>query len=151
MKRKTPADYDYDVRHVYFDANDEKQLECIILMDKCSKKFGKLLGILAHEFIKMSDIDLENITKEELTKFINSYKDIPYNPSTLGLPFPSSFYARKTVFSNINSSSNASSTNEYIQQKSSSVSVKSADISDDNGGQRSKAEMNEALALFGVN
>lgn len=132
--------YEYDVRHVYFDANDEKQLECILLMDKCPRKFGKLLGILAHEFIKAGDIDLETLDKKDLANFISSYKDIPYANLSTGLPFPSSFYSRKRDgFRQDNYSPASQSNNGTVALVNNSNDASKED----------KEAIDNALALFG--
>ena len=139
---------EYERIQIYLDPNDEYQLECQTLLYKCGRKKSRFLGILAHEFIQASNLDLEHCTKDELQAFIRDYQEISYR-ITGNTPFPLAYYEKKmaggilfdnnaTLVQNNNDEKRKEDNNNKIAEQETSDDVNKEDIQ----------EMNNALSLF---
>lgn len=77
---------------LYLDEKNQYQAECLKLLDACGHKQGKFLGILIHDFIMRTGIDLEKIDKKTMQDYIRlmevQYK-MGFNSSSIAGSFQS--------------------------------------------------------------
>ena len=96
-KNKTPTEYNYTHKNIYFDESDQFQNECLKLLSICERKQAKLLSLIIHDFITRYGIDLDNLTKETLMDFMkileiqlkssfNLMSQIGYSPYNMAHP-----------------------------------------------------------------
>ncbi len=146
-KKNAPKSYEYDKIQIYLNPDDEYQLEGLTLLNKCGRKKAKFIGILAHEFIKASNLDLQDCTMEELQSFISQYKDVPYRIRS-GSPFPLAYYERKLtggmVFSQ-EASASAEKNNKPVPPEANRREEKDKEMNEEDIN-----ELNDMINLFGA-
>lgn len=71
-------------KSLYLDENNIYQAECIKLLEVCGHKQSKFLGILAHDFIMRSGIDLNKISKKSMQDYMRLLEvqyEMGFNPT----------------------------------------------------------------------
>lgn len=84
-KKQYKTASDYEQKSIYFDMDDEYQAECFELLNLCGHKQAKFLGLLAHDLLKQTGIDIESLDKDTFKSFFKTYElrvKTGFNPYT---------------------------------------------------------------------
>ena len=131
-------EYNYTKKFLYLDKDDEFQAECIALLKLIGHKQGKLLGLMAHEFIEKYGIDIDKFNKQSFAK-LYEFLDIQ---------------ARYDIKSDIRpiiaAPMYAQACKEISQKEQSLKKTKANKIKEMEMSEEDVEQMNDALSVFGI-
>ncbi len=69
-KKKYKSAEDYKQKSIYFDENEKYQAECLALLNLCGHKQAKFLGLLAHDLIQRTGMNIDRLDKNTFGDFM---------------------------------------------------------------------------------
>ncbi len=144
-KYKTPKDYKQ--KNLYLNEGDPYQNECIKVLELCGHKQAKFLGLLVHDYIQKTGININYIDTKGFTKLIGLLEEQVKGGITAQMPqmgmmmqpvmMPQVPYQQPTKITPID---NGLSLNDEIEDETDEEPFKAEDL----------GEMADALKAFGV-
>ncbi len=143
-KYKTPDSY-YQ-KSLYLDESDPYQKEVLKLLNLCGHKQAKFLGLLAHDFITRTGLDVDSLDKDSFTDYMKLFEmtlKTGFNPMMQMVPYGNMIPANMMPSNALPGKAKAQKSIENIYEEK--------EIIDDNFiSAEDMDDMNNALAAFGV-
>ena len=133
----------YRQKSLYLDEEDQYQAECLALLNMCGHKQAKFLGLLAHDFILKTGIDVNNVDKNLFKNYMQLFEmqlATGFNPMMQMAGYPGMMQQPMMPQMSIVSQPAPKKAKKKPEQKQEEEMIKEEDI----------ADMNNALAAFGV-
>lgn len=134
----------YKQKSLYLDEEDQYQAECLALLNMCGHKQAKFLGLLAHDFILKTGIDINNVDKNLFKNYMQLFEmqlTTGFNPMMQMAGYPPGMMQQPMMpqMSMISQPAPKKADKKPVQKQEEEM-IKEEDM----------ADMNNALAAFGV-
>lgn len=133
----------YKQKSLYLDEEDQYQAECLALLNMCGHKQAKFLGLLAHDFILKTGIDINNVDKNLFKNYMQLFEmqlTTGFNPMMQMAGYSGMMQQPMMPQMSMISQPAPKKADKKPVQKQEEEMIKEEDM----------ADMNNALAAFGV-